>query len=963
MRPSEPVSQLRPARRRTSSIFQRVYFLSVELVCFLAIFSFIASAQNRAATRSAKSPASSSANHPDSNLDVLADPPGLRYQGVPAEIPQDQGAAGLRLELLRLGTTARLMQVVAHPDDEDGGMLTLEARGRGVSTLLMTLNRGEGGQNKIGSNLSDVLGVLRAEELLASDQYYGVQERFSRVADFGFSKSADETFAKWGGHDAALGDMVRVIRTFRPDVLVARFSGTERDGHGHHQASSILAKEAFRAAADAKRFPEQIAQGLKPWQAKKFYIGNVCAFGAQTCPDADWTLKLNTGERSAELGMSYVQFAMQGLRHQMSQGAANWTVDVGDRFTFYRLVDSVLPSKVTRDGHEQSFFDGIDTTWLGLAAQLGTERNKVPRLARELTEITKDVAEAAEDTHGNDGSKATASLMKVVAELNRASREINASTLSAAAKLDLLTRIVEKQQEAEAALNLALGVNLSAEVYSEDQPEGHAPKEADALTAVSPGQEFVVAVTFHNGSKQALVIDHIKLEVPAGWNTISGKTRPESVEAGEDLHVNFRLRVPKTAADTRPYWHRDNPETEAVNHIDDEKYATLPFPPPAMRARVEYSLDKASAGKTRNGITSVVVTPFVDDGGKQRARPLAIVPAFSVMLEPGTQVISTHSGSESTVAVGVSSNLLRAMRGVLKLELPEGWRSEPEQFAAELKKRGEKQDFQFKVFTTGLQEGRATVRAVFESEGEKYSEGYTLVTREDLGSFYYYQPARQRVSIVDAQAPHDLKVGYIMGAGDDIPTVLKQVGMDVTLIPAEKIADEDLTKYGTIVLGIRAYDTQKEVVTNNQKLLDFVFAGRTLVVQYNAGLADFNAGKFTPYPAELSRARVSVEEAPVEVLTPEDSIFHSPNTITARDFDGWVQERGLYFMDKWDEHFTPLLSCHDPGEAAQKGGLLRAQYGKGTYIYTGYAFFRQLPAGVPGAVRLYVNLLSAKSNN
>jgi LmbE family N-acetylglucosaminyl deacetylase len=940
-----------------------VYFLSVELVCFLAIFSFIASAQNRAATRSAKSPASSSANHPDSNLDVLADPPGLRYQGVPAEIPQDQGAAGLRLELLRLGTTARLMQVVAHPDDEDGGMLTLEARGRGVSTLLMTLNRGEGGQNKIGSNLSDVLGVLRAEELLASDQYYGVQERFSRVADFGFSKSADETFAKWGGHDAALGDMVRVIRTFRPDVLVARFSGTERDGHGHHQASSILAKEAFRAAADAKRFPEQIAQGLKPWQAKKFYIGNVCAFGAQTCPDADWTLKLNTGERSAELGMSYVQFAMQGLRHQMSQGAANWTVDAGDRFTFYRLVDSVLPSKVTRDGHEQSFFDGIDTTWLGLAAQLGTERNKVPRLARELTEITKDVAEAAEDTHGNDGSKATASLMKVVAELNRASREINASTLSAAAKLDLLTRIVEKQQEAEAALNLALGVNLSAEVYSEDQPEGHAPKEADALTAVSPGQEFVVAVTFHNGSKQALVIDHIKLEVPAGWNTISGKTRPESVEAGEDLHVNFRLRVPKTAADTRPYWHRDNPETEAVNHIDDEKYATLPFPPPAMRARVEYSLDKASAGKTRNGITSVVVTPFVDDGGKQRARPLAIVPAFSVMLEPGTQVISTHSGSESTVAVGVSSNLLRAMRGVLKLELPEGWRSEPEQFAAELKKRGEKQDFQFKVFTTGLQEGRATVRAVFESEGEKYSEGYTLVTREDLGSFYYYQPARQRVSIVDAQAPHDLKVGYIMGAGDDIPTVLKQVGMDVTLIPAEKIADEDLTKYGTIVLGIRAYDTQKEVVTNNQKLLDFVFAGRTLVVQYNAGLADFNAGKFTPYPAELSRARVSVEEAPVEVLTPEDSIFHSPNTITARDFDGWVQERGLYFMDKWDEHFTPLLSCHDPGEAAQKGGLLRAQYGKGTYIYTGYAFFRQLPAGVPGAVRLYVNLLSAKSNN
>jgi LmbE family N-acetylglucosaminyl deacetylase len=894
-----------------------------------------------------------------SSIDLIdADPPGLLYQGTPSEIPQDQGMAGLRLELLRLGTTARLMQVVAHPDDEDGGMLTLEARGRGVSTLLMTLNRGEGGQNKIGSNLSDVLGVLRAEELLASDQYYGIQERFSRVADFGFSKSAEETFQKWGGHDTALADMVRVIRTFRPDVLVARFSGTERDGHGHHQASSILAKEAFRAAADAKRFPEQIAAGLLPWQAKKFYIGNVCGFGAMTCPDADWTLKLNTGEKNADLGMGYVQFAMQGLRHQMSQGAANWTIDPGDRFTFYRLVDSVVPSTVGKDGHEKSFFDGIDTTWAGLAAGLGAEEKKVPRLRQELTEIAKQVADASTAAKGTDASSAAAPLMKVVAGLNRVSSEARASALSAAAQRDLLTRIAEKQREAETALNLALGVNLTADVTSDGSPNIREVKEADALTTVSPGQDFMVAVTFHNGSKLTLVIDHIKLDVPEGWNTLSGKTRPETIKAGEDLHANFRLRVPKDAKFTRPYWHRDNPDTEAVNHIDDEKYATLPFPPPALRARVEYAVG-GSAAAARNGINVVVVTPFLDEAGKKVSRPLAIVPAFSVMLEPGTQVISTHNGSTSTVAVGVTNNLTRAMHGKLGLELPTGWRVEPEQFAVDFAKRGEKQDFQFKVFPAGLQEGRAVIRAVLESEGEKYSEGYTLVTREDLGSFYYYQPARQRVSIVDVQAPHDLKVGYIMGAGDDIPTVLKQVGMDVTLIPAEKIASEDLSNYGTIVLGIRAYDTQKDVVTNNQKLLDFVSAGGTLVVQYNTSVGDFNSGKFTPYSAELSRARVTVEETPVEILAPEDSVFHYPNTITARDFDCWVQERGLYFMDKWEDHFTPLLSCHDPGEDAQKGGLLRAKYGKGTYIYAAYAFFRQLPAGVPGAVRLYVNLLSA----
>jgi LmbE family N-acetylglucosaminyl deacetylase len=886
---------------------------------------------------------------------VQVEPPGLLYQGVPATIPQDEGVAGLRFELLRLGTTARLMQVVAHPDDEDGGLLTLEARGHGVNTLLMTLNRGEGGQNKIGSNLSDVLGVLRTEELLASDQHYGVQDRFSRVADFGFSKSADETFTKWGGHDVALADMVRVIRTFRPDVLVARFSGTSRDGHGNHQASGILTREAFRAAADPKRFPEQIAAGLRPWQAKKLYIGNVCGFGAMTCPDADWTVKFNTGQHNDTLGMSYVQFAMEGLRHQMSQGAANWTVDDGDRFTFYRLVDSVIPSTLGKDGHEKDFFDGIDTSLPGLET---AKDKQATSLKTDLAELTKQVEAATSAAKGGDSSGAVVPLTKVIGQLDRIRSGVLQGKLAEDAKVHLLSRLAEKQEEATSALNLALGVKLSANVASDDVRNPKLPKEADAMTTVSPGQEFVVALTFHNGSKLPLFIDHVALEVPTGWNTINGKTKPETVKPGDDLHVNFRLRVPQDTPYTRPYWHRDNPDTDSIHHIDSEQYATLPFPPPALRTRVEYSLSE-SGEHTRNGIAAAVVTPFVDESEKERARTLAVVPAFSVMLEPGTQVISTHNGSTSTVTVGVTSNLARKVHGELRLELPSGWRSEPEKVSVDTTRRGEKQDLQFKVVPAGLQQSRATLRAVFEAEGVKYSEGYTLVTREDLGSFYYYQPALQRVSIVDVQAPHDLRVGYIMGAGDDIPTVLKQIGMNVTVIAAEKVASEDLSKYGTIVLGIRAYDTQKDVATNNKKLLDFVSAGGTLVVQYNASVGDFNSGKFTPYSADLSRARVSVEEADMKILAPDDTVFRSPNTITGKDFDGWIQERGLYFMDKWDDHFTPLLACHDPGEDEQKGGMLRAQYGKGTYVYTGYAFFRQCPAGVPGAVRLFVNLLCA----
>jgi LmbE family N-acetylglucosaminyl deacetylase len=886
---------------------------------------------------------------------VAAEPPGLLYQGVPAPIGQDEGASGLRLQLRRLGTTGRLMQIVAHPDDEDGGMLTLQARGHGVSTLLMTLNRGEGGQNKIGSNLSDVLGVLRAEELLASDEYYGIQERFSRVADFGFSKTAAETFEKWGGHDTALADIVRVIRTFRPDVLVARFSGTERDGHGNHQASSILAKEAFRAAADPKRFPEQIAQGLQPWQAKKFYVGNVCPWGSTTCADEKWTVKFNTGQNDPLLGTSYIQFAMQGLRHQMSQGAANWTVEPGDRFTFYKLEDSAIPSAAGKDGHEKDFFDGIDTTLPGVA-KISNAESRIKQLSAKLSEAAKQVASAASDAAGNDTSTSSQPLLRLVQALRETRIEVESSPLNAEAKLNLLTRIASKQQQAETALNLALGVTLSG--LASITGEQDLPKGSDVQASVSPGQEFTVALTFHNGSKQPVRVDHIALEVPPGWSTINTRKNSETVAPGRDLHADFHLRVPKNTPYTRPYWHRDNPETESVNHIDDEKYATLPFPPPALRARVEYSAGSGTLhGKSE--ISTAVLGRFVEDNGKEEFHPLAVLPTFSVMLDPGTQVISTHNGGKTTVTVAVTSNQTRAARGVLRLELPTGWKADPAQLAVTSKVRGEKQEFQFAVTPANLQQGRATLRAVLESEGEKYSEGYTLVTREDLGSFYYYQPARQKVSIVDVQVPHDLKVGYIMGAGDDIATVLKQIGMDVTLIPAEKLGTADLSQYGTIVLGIRAYDTQKEVAANNKKLLDFVSAGGTLVVQYDTAVGDFNSGKFTPYSAELSRARVSVEEAPVTILAPDDSIFHYPNTITQHDFDGWVQERGLYFMDKWDSHFTPLLACHDPGEEEQKGGLLRAQYGKGTYIYAAYAFFRQLPAGVPGAVRLYVNILSA----
>ncbi len=890
-------------------------------------------------------------------------------------LPQDTGAAGLQEMLLRLRTTARLMQTVAHPDDEDGGMLTLESRGKGATVLLLTLNRGEGGQNKVGSNLFDVLGVLRTLELLGADRYYGVQQRFTRVADFGFSKNADETFQKWQGHDIALGDLVRVIRTFRPDVLVARFSGTDRDGHGHHQASSILTREAFRAAADPNRFPEQIAEGLHPWQAKKLYIGNVCGFGAQTCPAENYTVRLNVGEQNPRLGMSYIQFALEGLRHQLSQGAGGWSVDPGPRYTYYKLLDSVLPATTDKDGHEQDFFDGIDTSLPGLASRLGTEESKVLWLRSELVDLASRVQEAAQRSE-KDSSDAAGLLLVALQNLDSLVGRVQNSQISSPLKEDLLQILHEKQEQAQTAINLAMNVTVEATV-APPQNTATLPNEEEALTTVSPGQKFLVRVKFHNGSRNKLVVDRIRLDAPQGWAKQIDEEAVLVVAPGKDQYANFVVQIPVQAADghyyTRPYWHRSNPETESINTIDDERYVTLPFPPPPFHATVQYHTHRSphdltlfggthELGGTNGpgtGISSPVVAQFVDDGGVERSRTLAIVPAFSVMLEPGQQVIPTAGDGEKRVKVAVSSNLSGGIKGNLHLEVPAGWGVEPAKVAMEFHKRGEKQEFEFRISPASLQEGRANIRAVFESGGVNYTEGYSLVTREDLDSFYYYQPAIQRISIVDVKVPNDLTVGYVMGAGDDIPTVLTQIGMKVALIPADKLASQDLSQYQTIVLGIRAYDTQKDLAANNKKLLDFVFNGGTLVAQYETGVADFNKGKFTPYPAQLSRVRVSVEEAPVEILAPEDGIFHYPNQITEHDFDGWVQERGLYFMDQWDDNFKPLLASHDPGESPQKGGLLRAEYGKGTYIYTGYAFFRQLPAGVPGAIRLYVNLLSA----
>ncbi|MBV9482983.1 MAG: PIG-L family deacetylase [Acidobacteria bacterium] len=858
-------------------------------------------------------------------------------------LPQDAGAGGLKEMLLRLHTTARLLHTTAHPDDEDGAMLTLESRGEGVTAMLLTLNRGEGGQNKVGSNLSDVLGVLRTLELAASDRYYGVEQRFTRVADFGFSKNPEETFEQWQGHDIVLGDMVRVIRSFRPDVIVSRFGGSERDGHGNHQASGIISKEAFRAAADAKRFPDQIKSGLLPWQAKKLYIDNVCPFRSNECDAKNYTLRLSTGDSNSALGTSYADFAMEGLKHQLSQGAGVWSLNPGPHYAFYKLIESDLSPTTDNTGHERDYWDGIDTSLPGLADRLAGEEAKVPFLRPALQQLQEEV-ERAVAAATRDPESATAPLIAGLQAVRTLERKLTAASVSEAGKNAIFPDLVTKEQQFEKAVNLAAGISLKVSVNSPA-----APNPDDAFMAV-PGQSFKLdtMLTDHGATEQSIVLD-----LPAGWKAVEEQRQATKTGGNHVLHIGFHVQVPAAAEYTRPYWHRDDPETQSVNIIDDPRFVTLPFPPPPVRAHAAYTLEGGSGT-----VQAIAFSRFMENG-VERERAVAVAPAFSIALEPGTDVISTNHAGATQVNVGVRSNIVTSSSARLRLDLPSGWKAQPEVETVTFQKPGQSKQFRFKVTPADLRQTRHQLKAVLDYEGKSYTQGYTVITRPDLDTFYYYQPAIQRVSIVDLHVLPSLKVGYIMGAGDDIPTVLKQIGIDVSLLPPESLASDDLSGYGAIILGIRTYDTQKDVIANNKKLLDYVANGGTLMVQYETGVSDFNSGHFTPYQAELSRARVSVEQAPVAMLAPDNPVFHYPNQITLRDFEGWVQERGLYFMDHWDDHFQPLLSSHDPGEPSQDGGLLIAQYGKGTYIYNAYAFFRQLPAGVPGAIRLYVNLLSA----
>jgi LmbE family N-acetylglucosaminyl deacetylase len=852
-----------------------------------------------------------------------------------------RGVAGLVQAIERLRTTASAMHTAAHPDDEDTALIARLARGDHARVAYLSLNRGEGGQNIIGTELFDALGVIRTEELLQARTLDGGDQFFTRAYDFGYTKTPEEASAKWD--DAVIvGDMVRAIRRYRPLVVLNGWSGTADDGHGQHQLAGKLAPLAFAAAADATKYPEQLAEGLRPWQARKLYVRH----GYNADP-ATATLRLPTGTLDPVLGRSYYEIAMEGRSQHKSQemGAIEGR---GARTSNVRLITSLTPALGEYSTHEideTSVFEGIDTSLIGLAALAGLPKGA---LATELAAMDTAAAEALASA---DIVRAPVKLVPALARGLVAARGARtaAAALSAPAgaraEADFLLAI--KVAEFEDALVRASGIVVDALADREVASAG------DALT---------VDVNVFQPDGTRVTLGASTLVVPAGW-TAAPAPPPDPTTGGNAGARFFREEPTRTerwqiavAADappTQPYWLR-TPRTGAVFTWTGvpTTLQTRPFDPPAVVARVPLTI-----GGTAVTVERPVVYRYADSVRGEIRRDLAIVPAVTVAFDETLAIVPTGAAAAQprAVRVRVRSETLPSGSGVVRVLPPGGWQVTPAAAPITFTSRGEGASVPFTVTPpASAAPGAYTLDAEVTIGGRTFDTSMQTIDYPHIQKHRLYAPARMTARVLDlAVAP--VKVGYVMGGGDRVPEAIRRLGLDVTLLTDDDLASSDFARYGTIVVGVRAAESRPAFVAANARLLHFVRDGGTLIVQYQQ--TDYTGRSLPPFPADGS-VRVSDERAPVTILEPRHPAFTTPNRITGADWDDWVQERNLYAWATYDPQYTPLLETGDPGEPRQRGGQLYARIGKGHYVYTSYAWFRQLPAGVPGAYRLFANLLS-----
>ncbi len=902
-------------------------------------------------------------------------------------LPEDRGTAAVEQALRRLTTTASVMEIVAHPDDEDGALLTYLSRGRGVRTTLYTLTRGEGGQNAMSADTYDALGVMRTQELLKAGEYYGAKQVWGTQADFGFSKTQEEAFARWG-HERVLYDAVLAVRRERPQVIIATFIGAVSDGHGQHQVSGEIAQEVFKAAGDPKVFPEQLKDGLEPWQPLAVYsmvpFAPVTDKGVFDYATGKWapakfrnyvTGEWITGEPSTDvtipvgtwdpvLGRGYVQIARQGWGEQKSQnGGANPTLS-GPGTARYHLV-AVWPSAAaTNSANEKTkqpdadlFHNrrvNLDTSIAGLA-RLAPGASW---LAHDLALIQSGMDEFSTECPCKSNLETAHRLTPIYRQTLALRNKVAAETLDAQSKASLLFELDAKIQEFQSALENLLGLELEAFRTSESsvQSGGFRGNSADETPrSVSPGEDFKVRLHL-SGLSPDVHLAKTWFETPPneGWKAGvplggGGKISADesTVVSGSVSDTIFALKAPVDAYPTQPFFTRPSIE-QPYYDISQPEWRLRSFAPYPMAAWAEFTFDGVPIR-----VGEVVQTLQRATGHGGFYEPLVITPAIGVRVDPEARILPVDG---SALPVHVTVHTQGVAEGTLSLKVPEGWRVEPSEAHFKRTAAGDTEPILFSVTPSAVQSGAYNLEAVARSDGHTYESGWQSVGYPGLLPYDIYKAAQLRTRKIEVKLAPGLRIGYVMGTGDLVPEAIEELGAEPRLLSDSDLSTGDLSTWNVIVIGIRAYSNRPVLTAAQPRLDEFVRNGGTLIVQYQS--SNFPA----PLPLSMNGRmpeRVVDEQSAVKLIAPTDPLLQHPNAITAADFDGWVEERGHSFLDTWDPAYTPLTETADAGQDPQRGGLLVAHPGKGTYVYLAYALYRQLPELVPGAYRLLANLLSA----
>ncbi len=820
-----------------------------------------------------------------------------------AQRPSAQLDAGEILHRMhKLEVVGSVLYIAAHPDDENTRLISYLSNGRKVRTAYLSLTRGDGGQNLIGPELGDGLGILRTQELLEARRIDGGEQFFTRAVDFGYSKSADETFEKWGKQEI-LGDVVRVIRTFRPDVIITRFAPDGSGGHGHHTASSILANEAFTVAADPRAFPEQ---NLAPWQAKRIFFNGSTWWrkdlDEQAANDPKKWLKVDVGGYDPLLGASYTEIAGRSRSQHKSQGFGAAETR-GEQIEYLRL-EQGLPLA------NADLFDGIDLGW----------------------------------TRVEGGEAVSGALRALIAGYDPGAPEKSVSQLIAIVdRLDALAQLATDRSwaafKADAARELIL--QSSGVVVESTAPEARFARglavptlDAATLSVLQRRPDPKIAVVGIGEGDRA-----VALQVPLEWNRTFERNAPlPSAKADATYDQPYWLAAPHDTL-----YHPDTARAFGIEPTIPGAFVTV------ARLRIDDALTLRVSRSTMN--------KWVDRVAGERMQPVVPTPVASIHVGDGILLVR---GQTASIAVEVEA-LTDGLEGKLSAALPAGWSIADTPDPIRGLARGQRQKVQLAV----RRENGATRGVMHLSfTGPNGSSDSTLrvIDYPHILPQTWYTPADVQLVPLDV-AVNVETVGYIDGAGDDIPQALAQLGITVLRIDPATAQAADLTRCDSIVTGIRAYNTVKSLARFQSVLLEYVENGGTLVVQYNTSGNDLvmNPKSIGPYPFSLTRSRVTVEEAPATFLAPDHALMNAPNKLGPADFEGWVQERGLYFASDLDAHYTALIAWNDPGEEPLDGGLIACDHGKGRFVYTGISLFRQLPAGVPGSYRLLANLIARRN--